>query len=104
MSLRYFIPQSSLHPHVRSFAILEEPHTVFNKRIILPDPHPALLINLGAPFFWEMETGTQVELPPAFFIMSQTRPLKIRAKGACNALALNLAPWGNRSLTAAKPA
>jgi hypothetical protein len=68
MSLRYFAPQSSLHPHVRSFAILEEPATVFNKRIILPDPHPVLLINFGAPFIWEMENGTQVEAQLSQFL------------------------------------
>src|SRR5262249_45336958 len=98
MSLRYFIPQSSLNPHVRSFAILEEPQLVFNKRIILPDSHPALLINLGAPYVWEMESGTQIELPRAFFIGVQTRPLKIRATGPCYTLGLNLAPWGTRFL------
>jgi AraC-like DNA-binding protein len=98
MSLRYFAPQSSPHSHVRSFAILEEPQTVFNKRIILPDPHPALLINFGAPFIWEMDSGTQVELPHAFFIMAQTRPLKIRATGPCHAIGLNLAAWATRLL------
>jgi AraC-like DNA-binding protein len=98
MSIRYFAPQSSLYPHVRSFAILEEPHTVFNKRIILPDPHPALFINFGAPFIWEMENGTQIELPRAFFVMAQTRPLKIRATGSCHAIGLNLAAWATRLL------
>ncbi|MEP7288796.1 MAG: AraC family transcriptional regulator [Chloroflexota bacterium] len=98
MSLRYFIPQSSLHPHVRSFAILEEPQTVFNKRIIFPDSHPALLINLGAPFMWEMESGTEVELPRAFFIGVQTKPLKLRATGPCHTIGLNVAAWGTRFL------
>jgi AraC-like DNA-binding protein len=98
MSLRYFIPQSLLHPHVRSFAILEEPDFVFNKRIILPDSHPALLINLGAPFIWEMDNGTEVELPRAFFIGVQTKPLKLRATGMCHTIGLNAAPWGTRFL------
>ncbi|MBX3083467.1 MAG: helix-turn-helix transcriptional regulator [Anaerolineae bacterium] len=98
MSLRYFIPQPTLFPHVHSFATLQEPKTVFNKRIILADPHPALLINLGAPFVWETENGTQVELPPVFLIRAQTKTLKLRATGSCLAIGLNLKAWGTRLL------
>jgi AraC-like DNA-binding protein len=98
MSLRYYVPQSSLYPHVRSFAILEEPAAVFNKRIILPDSYPALMINLGAPLLWELDSGRQVELPPAFLVGIQTRVLKMKATGPCYTLGLNLSAWGTRFL------
>jgi AraC-like DNA-binding protein len=96
MSLRYFMPHLPLQSFIRSFSILEEPQTVFNKRLIVPDSFPALLVNLGAPFIWEMDNGMGVELPNAFFVRAQTHPLKIRATGACLAFGLNLMAWGSR--------
>jgi len=76
--------------------MIEEPHTVFNKRIKIPDSFPVIFINFGAPFIWEMENGTVVELPRRVLVNVQTKPLNIRATGWCQAIGLTLSPWATR--------
>lgn len=95
MTLRYFTPQP-LRSSIRSFSILQEPETVFNKRIIVPDSFPALLINLGAPFVWERENGEPIQLPDVFFVRPQPRVLRLRATGFCQAIGVNLFAWDSR--------
>jgi hypothetical protein len=63
MSLRVFRPPPSLEPYLRSIIMVEEPHTVFNKRIKIPDSFPVIFINFGALLIWEMDNGASVELP-----------------------------------------
>lgn len=96
--MRYFTPQQPLYSPIRSFAILEEPAAVFNKRVLVPDSYPAALISFGAPLLWETDRGDVVELPRAFFVRAQTKVLKIRASGFCHAIGLNLFTWGSRFL------
>ena len=98
MSLRYFTLQPERQSYIRSFSILDEPQTVFNKRVILPDSYPVLFINCGAPFVLEQPDYGQTELPSVFFVRAQTRPLKIKATGACLAIGVNFVPWGTRFL------
>lgn len=98
MSLYYFNLEARYHPHIRSFSILEEPSEVFNKRIILPDPSPILLVNFGGPIIWEMENGSQVEVPYAMLVRAQTKPLKVYATGSCHIIGVNLHTWGLRFL------
>src|SRR5262245_30642292 len=98
MSLQHFILEDQYHPHIRSFSILEEASEVFNNRILLPDPSPEVLINFGAPLIWEMENGSQVELPHAILFRSQTKPLKIYATGSCRFIGITLPAWEPRLL------
>lgn len=98
MSLRYYAPQGWSHPYIRSFSILEESQAVFNKRIILPDSYPELIINLGSHLFWEMGNSTKIKLPRAFLVWAQIRPIKIYASGSCHVIGVNLDAWGLRLL------
>jgi len=98
MGLRHFTPNPSLHRYVQSFSILEEHQAVFNKRIILPDSSPQLLINFGAPFIWDVTNRSQVELPRAFLVWASTGPLRIRATGPCYFIGVNFYAWGLRFL------
>ncbi|MEJ2598042.1 MAG: hypothetical protein P8Z00_06885 [Anaerolineales bacterium] len=98
MSLRYYTPQGLSHPYIRSFSILEESQAVFNRRIILPDSYPELIINLGSHLFGELGNGTNIKLPRAFLMWTQTCPLKIHASGSCHVVGLNLNAWGLRHL------
>ena len=96
MSLQHFILDNRYHPRIRSFSVLEEPQDVFNKRILIPDPSPQLLINFGAPMIWETENGSQVELPDAVLFRPQTKPLKIFATGFCRFIGITLHAWEPR--------
>jgi hypothetical protein len=98
MSLQHFILEDQYHPHIRSFPILEEASEVFNNRILLPDPFPEVLVNFGAPLIWEMENGSQVELPSALLFRSQTKPLKIYARDSCRFIGITVPAWEPRLL------
>jgi len=100
MSLRVFTPSLPLQSYLRSFITIDEPYTVFNQRITMPDSYPVIFINFGAPFVWDMENGSSVELPRAIFVGLQTKPLKIRATGWCQAVGLVLLPWAIRLFVA----
>jgi len=98
MSLQHFILEDLSHPYIRTFSIFEESAEVFNNRILLPDPSPQLLINFGAPFIWEMENGSQVELPEAILFRSQINPVKIYSTGSCHFIGVSLHAWEPRFL------
>jgi AraC-like DNA-binding protein len=98
MSMRYFTPPTAARPNVQSFTILEESGVDFNARILLPDPSPQLIINLGAPLIWEMQPGAHLELPRAWIALPQTRPLHLHATGSAHLIGINLYAWGPRFL------
>jgi AraC-like DNA-binding protein len=83
---------------VRFLGVFEEAETSFNRRIHMPDSHPGLLINVGAPLILEEDDGTLVELPRAFFGGIQKRHVKIRATGKCQYIGLDMYAWGTRFL------
>jgi AraC-like DNA-binding protein len=83
---------------VRYLGVFEESEASFNRRIHMPDTHPGVLINVGAPLILEGDDGTLIELPRAFFGGIQNRHLKLRATGTCRYIGLDMYAWGTRFL------
>ena len=81
---------------VRYFGMLEEPAASFNRRIHMPDSHPGVLINLGAPFTIETADGKRIELPRVFFGGVQNSLLRVQATGTCRYIGLDMHAWGTR--------
>ena len=83
---------------IRFLGIFEESEASFNHRIHMPDSHPGLLINVGAPLVLEEDDGTLTELPHVFFGGIQNRHLKLHATGKCQYIGLDMYAWGTRFL------
>src|SRR5215831_14128454 len=95
MSLRYFVPRTASRPEVQSFGLLDEDQAAFNQRLLLPEARHTVFLNLGAPLLWERGRAS-ITLPAAFLAAARTRPLRLRSSGPCQALGIQLAPWGAR--------
>lgn len=87
------IPVTRLASDVNCFWILEQDQHFYNNEDVLPDSYSELVIVTGAPMLLETERGP-VELPRAFLNPIQNKPLRFRATGYSQLLAMQLYPWG----------
>lgn len=87
------IPTSRLAADVNCFWMLEQDQNFYNNEEVLPDSYSELVIVTGAPMLLETENGL-VELPRAFLNPIQNKPLRFRATGYSQFLAMQLYPWG----------
>lgn len=93
MSHREVKPHASLQQDVRCFWMLEDTQVNYNNKDIVPDPFVELVVNCGAPFVWESEDGTSVEMPRVYVNSLQTRPLRMKATGPVQCIFMRLYPW-----------
>lgn len=64
----------------------------------MPDSHPGLLINIGAPIMLRADDGDWIELPRIFFGGLQYHHLNLRVTGTCRYVGLDMHAWGTRFL------
>ncbi|HVU13201.1 MAG TPA: helix-turn-helix domain-containing protein [Phototrophicaceae bacterium] len=82
----------------RYLGIIEEPAASFNRRMHMPDSHPGLAFNFGAPLLTETGDGKQVELPRVFFgsVSIQKARFRVWATGTCRYVGVDMHAWGTR--------
>jgi AraC-like DNA-binding protein len=85
-------PVPMLAADVNCFWALEQDQDTYNNEEFLPHFYAELVIVTGAPLLLETENG-MVELPRAFVNPIQSKPLRFRAVGYCQTLAMKLYPW-----------
>ena len=99
MSNRLFISQLAQQTSsVRYLGVNEESEDDFNRKIHMPDSHPGLMINIGAPIMLRTDDSDWIELPRIFFGGIQKRHLNLRATGTCRYIGLDMHAWGTRFL------
>lgn len=89
------LPHSSLQDYVKCFWILEREYTPENpNEEVIPDACIELIFNFGAPYVLQAERLPDREMPAAFLIGMQKKPLLFRSGGTVKIVATRFYAWG----------
>jgi len=90
-----YLPHSSLQDHVKCFWIMEREYTPEHPaEDVTPDAFIELIVNFGAPYVLQMEGAADREMPRAFLMGLQSKPLKFRCDGTVKLVATRFYVWG----------
>jgi len=88
-------PHSSLQDYVKCFWILEKEYTPEDpNEEVTPDACIELIFNFGAPYVLHAEGMPDREMPTAFLIGLQKKPLLFRSSGTVEIVATRFYAWG----------
>jgi AraC-like DNA-binding protein len=96
-NVRYkeYLPHSSLRDHVKCFWIMEREYTPEHPaEDVTPDAFIELIVNFGAPYVLQTEGATDREMPRAFLVGLQSKPLVFRCDGTVKLVATRFYAWG----------
>jgi AraC-like DNA-binding protein len=90
-----YLPHSSLQDYVKCFWILEKEYTPENpNEEVTPDACIELIFNFGARYVLQPDRMTEREMPEAFLIGMQKKPLLFRSSGTVRIVATRFYAWG----------
>src|ERR1700686_2381805 len=103
MKYKEHLPHSSLQDYVKCFWILEREYTREDpNEDVTPDAFIELIFNFGAPYVLQMENRPEREMPMAFLVGLQQKPLRFRSSGTVKLLATRFYAWGTSPFLAAQ--
>jgi len=95
MKYKEHLPHSSLQDHVKCFWILEREYTPENPtENVTPDAFIELIFNFGSPYVLLSVDGQEREMPSAFLVGLQQKPLLYRADGTVKLVCTRFHAWG----------
>lgn len=95
MRYKEYLPHSSLRDHVKCFWIMEREYTPEHPaEDVTPDAFIELILNFGAPYVLQTEGATDREMPRAFLVGLQSKPLNFRCDGTAKLVATRFYAWG----------
>jgi len=95
MKYKEHLPHSSLQDHVKCFWILEREYTPDNPtEDVTPDAFIELIFNFGSPYVLLSEDGHEREMPAAFLVGLQQKPLLYRCDGTVRLVCTRFHAWG----------
>jgi len=95
MKYQEYLPHSSLRDYVKCFWILEHEYTPDkNKENVIPDACIELIFNFGAPYVFNPEGLPDREMPKAFLVGLQKKPLLFTCDGTVRIVATRFFSWG----------
>ncbi len=95
MKFQEHLPHSSLQGYVKRFWVLEREYTPEDPfEDVIPDACIELIFNFGAPYVLQAEGLPEREMPAAFLIGLQKKPLRFRCKGTVKIVATRFYAWG----------
>jgi hypothetical protein len=82
MKYKEYLPHSSLRDYVKCFWILEREYTADDPiEEVTPDAFVELILNFGTPYVLQTEGREDREMPGAFLVGLQQKPLMFRSGG-----------------------
>jgi len=82
MKYQEYSPHSALRDYVKCFWILEREYTPEDaNEEVIPDACIELIFNFGAPYVLQAEGLPEREMPAAFLVGLQKKPLLFRSSG-----------------------
>ena len=95
MKYREHAPHSSLQDYVKCFWILEREYTPADPvEDVTPDAFVELIFNFGAQYVLQTEDLRNREMPKAFLVGLQRKPLLFRSSGTVKLVATRFYAWG----------
>ena len=95
MKYKEYLPHPSLQDHVKCFWIMEREYTPEHPaEDVTPDAFIELIVNLGAPYVLQREGAPDREMPRAFLVGLQSKPLIFRCDGTVRLVATRFYAWG----------
>jgi AraC-like DNA-binding protein len=95
MKYQEYRPHASLRDYVKCFWILEKEYTADTPyEEVTPDACIELILNFGAPYVLQAEGLPDREMPVAFLVGLQKRPLLFRSHGTVRLVATRFYAWG----------
>ena len=95
MKYNEHLPHSSLQDYVKCFWILEREYTPENPtEDVTPDAFIELIFNFGSPYVLLSEDGREREMPSAFLVGLQRKPLLYRCDGTVKLVCTRFHAWG----------
>jgi hypothetical protein len=95
MKYQEHVPHSSLQNYVKCFWLLEKEYTSEAPyEEVTPDACIELIFNFGAPYVLQTKGMADHEMPAAFLVGLQNRPLLFRSSGTVRLVATRFYSWG----------
>jgi len=95
MKYQEHAPHSSIQDYVKCFWTLEKEYTTEEpNEEVTPDACIELIFNFGAPYFLQVEGMPDREMPVAFLVGLQKKPLLFRSIGTVKIVATRFYAWG----------
>lgn len=91
-------PLPELQPYVGAFWVQEKSSISFSRAVMLPDSYIELIIALGPPQQWELETGLRIDAPSASLVRLQREPMRVHPLQDFRAIGIHLHAWSARPL------
>lgn len=103
MKYKEHVPHSSLQDYVKCFWILEREYTPEDpNEEVIPDACIELIFTFGARYVLQREGHPEREMPEAFLIGMQKKPLLFRSSGTVKIVATRFYAWGALPFVAAQ--
>ena len=103
MKYQEHLPHSSLLDYVKCFWILEKEYTLEDpNEAVTPDACIELIFNFGARYVLQPDGQPEREMPEAFLIGMQKKPLLFRSSGTVKIVATRFYAWGALPFVAAQ--
>jgi AraC-like DNA-binding protein len=101
VKFKEYLPHLSLQNHVKCFWIMEREYTPEHPaEEVTPDASIELIVNFGAPYVLHTEGASDREMPKAFLVGLQSKPLIFRCGGTVKLVATRFYAWGALSFLA----
>ncbi len=98
------LPHSSLQDYVKCFWILERDYTPEDpNEEVTPDAFVELILNFGAPYVLQTLGAPDREMPAAFLVGLQRKPLLFRSSGTVKIVSTRFYAWGTIPFLAIPP-
>ena len=95
MKYKEQLPHSSLQDYVKCFWILEHEYTPEKPtEDVTPDSFVELILNFGSPYFLQSAGQEDREMPSAFLVGLQQKPLLYRCDGTVKLVCTRFHAWG----------
>src|SRR5262245_46642566 len=95
MKYKEHLPHSSLQDYVKCFWILEHEYTPENPtEDVTPDAFVELILNFGSPYVLQSAGLEDREMPSAFLVGLQQKPLLFRCDGTVKIVSTRFYAWG----------
>ena len=103
MKYQEHVPHSSLQDYVKCFWILEREYTPEDpNEEVIPDACIELIFTFGGRYVLQREGLPEREMPGAFLIGMQKKPLLFRSSGTVKIVAIRFYAWGALPFVAAQ--
>lgn len=95
MKYKEHLPHSSLRDYIKCFWILEREYTPEDPiEEVTPDAFVELILNFGSPYVLQSPGFEDREMPKAFLVGLQQKPLQFRSDGTVRIVSTRFYSWG----------